>query len=81
MARLKVHWIKDASVGSTKIITHCGMEGWRAPHTVDEYDTGDDRRLEAVKRLSTVTCGRCLQSAKRLSNAPYGYSESVKVSP
>jgi hypothetical protein len=62
----KVHWIREANVGPTKIVTHCGRVGY---HTsmADEYDMVSGDRYEAVKDLSRVTCGVCLRSAKRIT--------------
>lgn len=62
----KIHWIRDANVGPTKITTHCGKEGWKE-QIADEYTTGSNI-FEAVKHLRYVTCGRCLKSSKRTSS-------------
>lgn len=65
-----IHWIRDANVGPTKIITHCGMEGWR--EGADEYSRVQGGRFEASKGLRVVTCKRCLKSAERISKSAWG---------
>lgn len=62
----KVHWIRDANVGPTKVTTHCGMTGWRSSIS-DEYETELNRRFEASARLGNVDCKRCVASARRIS--------------
>lgn len=68
----KVHWIRDHETRThpQKVITHCGREGWA--HGSDEFSTVSGDRFEAVKSLRAVTCGRCLRSAERISNGPWG---------
>lgn len=71
----KVHWIRDANFGPTKITTHCGRKGWREA-IADEYTTGSNI-FEAVKQLRYVTCKRCLKSAERISKSPWGCDRST----
>ena len=67
----KRHWIRDdrSLQYPRKIITHCGKEGWAEGG--DEFTDGD-YIFEAFERLSRVNCGRCLKSAERISNSPWG---------
>lgn len=75
----KVHWIRDANVGPTKVITHCGKEGWR--EAIDNEWTDGSNIFEAVKSLRTVTCKRCLKSYERISNGPWGCKRSSAIVP
>lgn len=63
----KAHWIKDGNVGPTKVVTHCGLAGYREITSNDEFSTIEGNRFEAHKYLSKATCKRCLRSAKRIT--------------
>ncbi len=67
----KGHWIRDdqPNFHPRKIITHCGMEGWAAGGS--EFET-DFVRFNAFPTLKDVTCRRCLRSAERIENSPWG---------
>lgn len=69
----KIHWIRDANVGPTKVITHCGMEGYANRDIRCEFTNTFGDRFEAYRVLSHVTCYRCLKSAERISNSPWGH--------
>lgn len=70
MSATKVHWIREPNVGPTRVETHCGKIGWKAPHASDEFDDVHSNRFEASPKLSLVTCARCLRSARRISEEP-----------
>jgi hypothetical protein len=74
---MTIHWIRDANVGPTKVITHCGMEGWR--EGADEYSMVSGSRFEAHKALRQVDCRRCLKSYERISNGPWGCTRSSAI--
>ena len=61
------HWIRDANVGPTKVITHCGREGY--VDKGNEYVTALGYRFEAYKSLAEVNCGQCLKSYDRISRS------------
>lgn len=67
----KIHWIRDDNrlVLPRKITTYCGKEGWA--ESSNEFTDGDNI-FDAVEGLAGVTCGRCLKSAERISNSPWG---------
>lgn len=77
---LKMHWIRDdRRKQSRKIITHCGKEGW-TEQISDEFTDGMNI-FEATDDLSKVKCGRCLKSAERISNSPWGCKRSSAITP
>ena len=67
----KIHWIRDdqRNVYPRKIITHCGKIGWAESGA--EFTDGD-YIFEAIEKPGHATCKRCLKSAERITNSPWG---------
>lgn len=72
----KIHWIRDncKTEHPRRVITHCGKEGWQ--ETITNEFTDGNYIFEADEGLRTVTCKRCLKSAERISNSPWGCTRS-----
>lgn len=74
-----IHWIRDDCGGHPKrVITHCGREGYAEGS--DEFSTYNGDRFEANNALRYTTCKRCLKSAERISNGPWGCVRAHRAS-
>lgn len=74
-----IHWIRDDCGGHPKrIITHCGREGFA--EGCDEFSTVNGDRFEATNSLRDTSCKRCLKSAERIANGPWGCVRSSRMS-
>lgn len=62
------HWIRETHSGWST--THCGRSGYK--EGADEFSTTNGDRFEAYAGLRQVTCKRCLNSAKRISEGSWG---------